>query len=1023
VILLCLISGILLFACPAQAQLNLQTDQIWLTTETEHFVIITDASLKSLIAGLSEECEQAYNDLSELFRWEFAEKPTVIYTDHSDQHNGWANTISHPTMLIIAAPPRNNSMLCSSANYRRRTVYHELTHLLQNDATYGSTRYFNNVFGRVFAEFMDPLSLTIALLTLPPANAAPSWYLEGTAIWAETQFGNSGRGRNSEVDAIFRTSVEQNRLVPGNHWHLREPDWPYGNIAYLYGMKAIHEAALRPADDKPADANFPGLMGDSVAKAPVAGLFNSQISDVSDRNFKTIARDTIKNEIAFQNERIAILEEQPLTRLERWSPLKIQAKEPVWSNDGDLWVAASFNMHRTKLVRIDPNTRDIISVGPKITDNWTKTALDPDTGDIYFTRLDGENGTEKRSYLNRFNPLTGKTHRVIGPVRVADIAVGNNGYLLLVVRSADKDMLQLWKWKDSTRNELVYIRKSDIDKSINSNGNYIISAPVFNPRYKIGTETNSSFFSYLCCSDKGTEILSETFNGNITSCWKTSDSKIRDLSYSPDSPDEYIFCSDINGVFNIYKFNVNQSVASPLTNTLGGVYSCVYSPDRKKAALTGLDADGHFISIVSSDSLLPCSQTLPQLESPWRLPVGSMDHESGKSIRTSSRLSISNYEPLKNLRFDYWTPWLNWQTGYTAGGLMTRWSDRSQSHKIFAYFGHESNQDEWIGMTHWEYLRERPEIDILFSREAPIYSGLIRDKKGNYFDLEEVRWKLTGSAACNWVHADFNARFMSGWHGIFHDVKDSDLWQSAIDGHMIQDKPLLDDFESAVWVSGSFNTFTFYPGSNSVEDGFSADIACDWSDKILGSSINRRRIRGDAAVYCRIPGLETHVLKLSAAYGIAWGNRYAQGAYTVGGYDNLRTGNPPGMLSAMTLRGYESNIQTGNRAAEFAVSYRLPLFNIYRSFSSRSAFYMTQIMGEFFWETASAWDTDQAEHDWYRSMGAEINLGNVLFTHIDLAPGIGFAWKSDGFEKNVTPPGSDNGDWAVYFSLKSTVNL
>jgi len=125
----------------------------------------------------------------------------------------------------------------------------------------------------------------------------------------------------------------------------------------------------------------------------------------------------------------------------------------------------------------------------------------------------------------------------------------------------------------------------------------------------------------------------------------------------------------------------------------------------------------------------------------------------------------------------------------------------------------------------------------------------------------------------------------------------------------------------------------------------------------------------------------------------------------------------------MTLRGYAGNIQAGNRAARFAVSYRLPLWERYRAFSSRSACYITQLMAELFYETAAAWDSDDGDRDWVSAMGAEINIGAVWFSSIDLAPGVGVSWMPDDFEKNVEDSGDGDGDWAVYFSMKGTVGF
>ncbi|MCD4654350.1 hypothetical protein K8T06_10515, partial [bacterium] len=589
-VFLCLIVFFCFTVLLTKAQSHLQTDQIWLTTETEHFVIIAEASLKNQISSLAADCEQAYADLGPLFQWRFLEKPTVLYSDNSDRHNGWANAISHPTLLILASPARNNSFLASACNHRRRTIYHELTHLLQTDARFGIIRRCHSVFGRVFADLMDPLTLVIALLTLPPANAAPTWYLEGTAIWAETQFGNSGRGRNSEVDAVFRTAVDQKRLLPSTHWHLREPDWPYGNTAYLYGMKAIQEAALFPGNHKPSDANLPGLLGDAVARAPIAGCFNSRAINLLNRDFQDITRDALKHEIQFQSDRITVLEQQPLTRLERWSPLNVHVSEPVWTPAGDLWVVAKFEDRRARLVKVDMTSRNFNAFGPRVSQGWTRTSIDPDTGEIYFTRLDGDNGTEWRSFLFRFDPDTGTTRRVHGPERVADLAVTHQGWMALVIRSANSDALQLWKWKDSDRKELQYKYDCASPDSSDDVSNSVISSPVFRnqksgvKRQESEIRSTTEILAHIR-QTKDTTTIFQTEPGvnGIKTFWESTGSEIRDLSWQPAR--DFTFCTDISGVYNVYIKNNFQELVIPVSHTLGGIYSCEFNWDGSKAAL------------------------------------------------------------------------------------------------------------------------------------------------------------------------------------------------------------------------------------------------------------------------------------------------------------------------------------------------------------------------------------------------------------------------------------------------------
>jgi len=1049
-----LVTALLLCTATVRGQTAwLQADQDLVIAETDHFVIIAESCLADAVPGLAADCEDAYAALGPLFQWRFLEKVTVLYTDSRDRHNGWANPMSHPTMLILAAPSRNMSYLAGPGHHRRRTVYHELTHLLQTDAHFGFIRRMHSVFGRVFADLMDPLSLVIGLLTLPPATAAPSWYLEGTAIWAETQFPGPGRGRSAEVDAMFRTAVDQNRLFPVERWHLREPDWPYGNTPYLYGMRAIQEAAAVAVPGTAApDPAFPGTLGNAVAHAPLAGFFNSRALEVGDRDFETITADAWDHEVAFQKRRIAELTTESLMRLPRRTPLDVQVEAPVWTKDGTLWVAARFEDRRARLCRFDPATNSLDPSGPRITPGWTRTASDPETGEIYYTRLDGDDGTEWRSFLYRFDPASGRSERVDGVERVMDVAAGPGGKVAIVRRTDNGDVLELYRWGGEARRGdgetatgRARLLKSGDVWTVNFFGwdpNRTISSPVF-----MGQENALAF---VVRDKEGARIYFYGPNQRgLGMVWRSAITDIKDLAfinnpetlYTTDGTFQFwngashvVFTCDASGVFNLCRqgadgFLSKESDLTYLTHTLGGVYECAMSPDASRAAVIGLDADGYFLSVLPVADLAPLPEPPPFLDSPWRLgdsdsdTDGDTDSDSDSDTDPDTDFMITSYNPLRHLRFDYWTPWLNGSPGYWTGGLAMRWTDRSQTHRVFGYAGMESEQDELIGSLHWEYTLPRPAWDVRISRQAPIYSGLIRDTRGFWFDLEEVRWTLTGTASWEWHRADFAASVRTGWQGVHRSVKDKELWREAMAKDRIVNEPLLDGTESALWASATLSTATVYPRSLSLEDGIWALVTADWSDGILGSEVDRRRIRGDVSAWWSVPSLKSHVLKLSASYGGGWGDRIAQGAFTVGGYDDLGGANPPGMASVMTLRGYAGNIQAGNRAARFAVSYRLPLWERYRAFSSRSACYITQLMAELFYETAAAWDSDDGDRDWVSAMGAEINIGAVWFSSIDLAPGVGVSWMPDDFEKNVEDSGDGDGDWAVYFSMKGTVGF
>ncbi len=973
----------------------------WVVAESRNFVFITEEELQSSLPELALDCEQAYSELGPILEWRFQEKVTVLYSDRTDRHEGWASSLPRTTLFITAAPSREGSFLGGPGDHRRRTIYHELTHLLLTDANYGFISQCNRVFGRVIPDLMDPLSLLIAVACLPPANAAPSWFLEGMSVWAETRFVGPGRGRSTEVDAAFRVAADQNRLLPPIRWHLRAPDWPFGHVPYLYGMKAMEESARFPG--RVMNPDHPARLAHAVASAPVAGFFNSQAFDVQDRDFETITQHAWSREKKFQSNRISSLKSKPLTETPRWSPLKVQIGSPVWSRDDDLWVSAQFEDRKSRLARVDMATRTVRNNGPRITPGWTRTTTDPQTGEIYFTRLDGCSGEEWRSRLYRFNPSTGVSKRVRDLDRTVDAGASNGGKLAVVRRLSSGDILELYQWDSAQRQALTKISVvyGPVEDST-------LSSPVFT------RDGNTLFF--IVTEPGGSRIIQWPGQGGKgpRTVWATEKS-IRSLDLARGT--DLLLCSDFSGVFNVYMLDSVSGQPVALTNTIGGITAARLNSDGKKLAAVALDADGCHVTVLPMNDLKPSGEQPVMLSDPWSFP-GDTSNRWNTPVPLTR---VTSYDPLRELRFDYWTPWLDVFFNYTAGGAAARWSDRSMAHRVFMYAGVESLQNEAIGSIQWEYAEYRPQWKVYLSRKAPIYNGLMQDTAGRWYDYEETLWDLTTSAQWKWDYVAWHAEVETGWQLLSRSGKDADLWRRAVEQGLFAREPLISGEESTFWMTALINTATAYPRSLSLEDGWFLKLSADWTDRILGSDLDRQRFRTDATAWLQIPGLKNHVVKISAAYGSAHGDRTAQGAFTVSGYDDLGPGNPPGFESALILRGYPGNVQSGDRAAAMNLAFRFPIVQRFQSFSSRSIVYITQLTGELFWETAAAWNSDDtSKKDWFRSYGFEANVGTIWFSSIDLAPGAGVCWMPD-YRSKTSGDSLENGDWAAYFSLKTTI--
>ncbi|MDH3601303.1 MAG: outer membrane protein assembly factor, partial [Candidatus Tectomicrobia bacterium] len=232
---------------------------------------------------------------------------------------------------------------------------------------------------------------------------------------------------------------------------------------------------------------------------------------------------------------------------------------------------------------------------------------------------------------------------------------------------------------------------------------------------------------------------------------------------------------------------------------------------------------------------------------------------------------------------------------------------------------------------------------------------------------------------------------------------------------------LFEGHESALWAQVVFANVTAFPRSHSVEDGRYLSAVVEWSTDILGSDLNRVRLRGDGAEYISLPWANHHILKLEITAGAGVGDETAQGSFGLGGLGGLLENTGFGLSRNVSLRGYTSNEQVGDYIVKAGIAYRFPVFSVYRGVSTTLPFYLQQGFIEVFYEGGAAWDNDgpNDEKNWLNSMGVEFNMSMTIFRFIDLAPGLGVAYTPDRDPRRFDP----DDDVQVYLTIKGSINF
>lgn len=981
-------------------------------TQSEHFIYLYEAALEMQIPMLQKHCEDAYAALTPIFNWTPRRKTMVIYTDAMDFHNGMATIFPRPTLVLYAESSHASSELFEGPNDLRRTVFHEFTHILGIDAQYGFDAVLNSIFGRSISPMGDPLSGILMIMGVPPGFLAPRWYIEGLAMWAETEFVGPGRGRNARTDMLMRMAVAEDKVLTPPYWNISQPEWPYGNAAYLYGVKVFDHIFHQYGVDGEGE-NTPGLLSDDLAHSFFFN-FNNRAWERTGRRFSDLAAEAMGAETKRQQARIATLETLPLTDLNRLTPATLGTAHPKFDALGQrILFSGQAEVGRQTLYQYDLNARDLVKLdGVRVSySRFTNTATSGDRQTLYFTRLDIQGRDRVRNEIYAYGLRDQRLERIAADGRYRYISIHPDGELMIAV---------------AERAGRVYLVEVPLNQIGDPGAETVLAAAdrgetFSDPKYS----PDGSKLIYVRTTTQGAELLYQDVasgKGRSVVKWPCT---ILSPTFHPHAS-VVVFSADRNGVFNLHSLDLAKAGAAPvpLTHVLGGVFEPDFSPDGSRLAATAYDAKGFYLTVMENPLGEPLTSPPPAITPHWRsLPQNLALKAQQEQTPPPPPRPGTTYNSFAGIDYEGWSPWLTASSEGAMGGVYAAFSDPVQYQNLMVAAGLETAYLAPVAAMRYDYSGFFPEITLQADTTPVSYPGLVLDADGDYYDYGEQRHRLTAAVTLPWNRVDFRAALSLGYQ--LEERYAIDETTEDYDDEVILTEGLSEDRSSALWGRLSFFNGTAFNRSHSVEDGRYLSAVLERADKALGSDIERIRLRGDWAEYLPLPwGWDNHVIKLQAAYGHSWGDETAQGAFGLGGLGFSPLSSPLGVDRNISLRGYESNYLVGDEVVKVGLAYRLPLWQPYRNINATSPFYFQQLFVEVFYEGGQVKDSTIADADtgWLNAAGAEINFATTLLRFLPVAPGIGVAYAFDREERG------DDEDrlsekLSVYLSIKTSVNF
>ncbi len=263
-------------------------------------------------------------------------KLVLLVTDDLDTHNGFSTTVPFPIINVQLAPSLQPSFIFTGDDEFERTLVHELAHHISNDFDPNTVRRtMSNIFGRVLP--FDYLSLLVSYLSVPSHVTMPSFWHEGTAQWAETEYATSpvwgGRGRDSMTHMVWRMDALAGKIPEVGDWRLSFQEWPFGSNSYLYGVAYTRWLAGNVGQR----ASMWQLIERQQHRWPFA--FNGGPQKLLGTDHLSLIDTARRDLLAEQQRNIATLKSKPITVAKRLTPVESTVGAPAWTKDGELFAA------------------------------------------------------------------------------------------------------------------------------------------------------------------------------------------------------------------------------------------------------------------------------------------------------------------------------------------------------------------------------------------------------------------------------------------------------------------------------------------------------------------------------------------------------------------------------------------------------------------------------------------------------------------------------------------------------------
>ena len=918
-------------------------DLDYYTISTPNFYVHYYDGLEDLARRTAMIAEESHEVLSPLLDWEPSAPTHVLVTDQADTANGFARVFGRNFIAIFGKPPTPEGNLGYYDDWLRVLMYHEYVHILHIDTNPGFAQWVNRVLGKRYH----------------PNSVLPRWYVEGIAVYLESE--RTGRGR---VDSPLYRMWLRTAALDDDFFSLGRAtglpfQWPSGTGPYLYGAFFIDYMARQQGENFIRDFNH------RYGNRAIPFAMNKIADDLTDTDFDGHWQGFTAESLGRARARQVAVEAMGRTSLELLTDGGGRNRYPI-NRPG---TAGEITFHRSDLSQrrvygsLSPSGQQIEPVR-SARGGAGRPAWDPEGETFYFSRSETERNVYTYQDIFAYTPKTGQLRRLTTSDRAREPAISPDGTDMVHVRNRAGSMELVRRPLNAIDRAEVLVGRSDWPADEDGHWQQI-ATPVYTP------DGDSVVFSWWRLDRRQRDLYRVDLDTGEVEALTDSPAHDIDPHFGPDGL--LYFASNVDDIFNIHAMDIDSGQIWQVSNVLRGVFHPQVTPDREWIYVYTYTVRGFEIArfrhpqrmrhpdrraterqspMINYPEPDPPGLHDPQpyRASPWMRPM-FFDPDFGVFAGGSGVAgTLSGYDPVEHHRYSI-------GGGWTTGPSFT---DRAASLGMsYSYRGGP------LDITTTASMRNTPQTRGLIgaSQQIPYIERQYHSRLSLSYPIRRHAHRFS-------LSTDYQIEHISEHDRAFFEHEPGDIRPSEPD----------EGFFNELSFRASYSNQQRYSHSISTERGISAGTRVALHHPSLGHPESAITFSYNLSIYRSNPLVDRHVFALRMRGAI---NQTATGSprqYGVGGHspqDVLTSTIFQEPRGGFPVRGYPPNTMRGDQYQTWKLEYRFPLLDLDHGFSTTPLFFRN-IKGAFFADTGVAYSGHLVDADFITGIGAELQLDTIV---------------------------------------------